>query len=254
MKIGAQMYTVREFCKTTEGLAESLKKIADIGYTTVQLSGVCDYDPAWMKEQLAANGLVCACTHTKADRLLGETDAVSREHLAMDCRYVGLGGYHAFWQGDMQENYDQFLKLYKPVAKRFRENGLYFMYHNHDKEFCQLQGKTILRKMAEDFAPEELGFVLDTFWIQAGGASPVEYIREFKGRVPCIHLKDYGMTVDGKIMVPVGEGNINFAAVTEACRDAGAEYLLVEQDNCNGEDPFDCLKRSYMNLRALGLE
>ena len=48
MKIGAQMYTVREFCKTTEGLAESLKKIADIGYTTVQLSGVCDYDPAWM--------------------------------------------------------------------------------------------------------------------------------------------------------------------------------------------------------------
>ena len=108
--------------------------------------------------------------------------------------------------------------------------------------------------MAEDFAPEELGFVLDTFWIQAGGASPVEYIREFKGRVPCIHLKDYGMTVDGRIMTPVGEGNINFAAVAAACEDAGAEYLLVEQDNCNGDAPFDCLKRSYMNLRALGLE
>ena len=55
-------------------------------------------------------------------------------------------------------------------------------------------------------------------------------------------------------LYPVGEGNINFAAVTEACRDAGAEYLLVEQDDCNGEDPFDCLKRSYLNLRALGLE
>ena len=42
MKIGAQFYTVRDFCKTKEGLFESLKKVADIGYTAVQLSGVCD--------------------------------------------------------------------------------------------------------------------------------------------------------------------------------------------------------------------
>ena len=254
MKIGAQMYTLRNFCDTPDKLAQSLKRVADIGYTTVQLSGVCDYDPAWMKEQLAANGLVCACTHTKADRLLGETDAVSREHLAMDCRYVGLGGYHAFWQGDMQENYDKFLELYKPVAKRFRENGLYFMYHNHDRELFQLQGKTILRKMAEDFSPKELGFVLDTFWIQAGGANPVEYIREFKGRVPCIHLKDYAVGAEGRKMAPIGEGNINFEAVVAACEYAGAEYLLVEQDDCNGEDPFDCMKRSYDYLKSLGLE
>lgn len=33
-----------------------------------------------------------------------------------------------------------------------------------------------------------------------------------------------------------------------------AQYLLVEQDNCNGEDPFDCLKRIYENLRAMGLQ
>ena len=41
MKIGAQMYTVRELCRTLDGLDETMKKVADIGYTTIQLSGVC---------------------------------------------------------------------------------------------------------------------------------------------------------------------------------------------------------------------
>ena len=35
MKIGAQFYTIRDFCKDTEGLAESIKRVADIGYKTV---------------------------------------------------------------------------------------------------------------------------------------------------------------------------------------------------------------------------
>ena len=69
MQIGAQFYTIRDFCKTTEDLALSLKKIADIGYTTVQLSGTCAYDPNWMAQQLKQNGLKCVITHTAPARL-----------------------------------------------------------------------------------------------------------------------------------------------------------------------------------------
>ena len=39
MRIGAQMYTVRDSCQTLEGFAESLRRIADIGYRIVQVSG-----------------------------------------------------------------------------------------------------------------------------------------------------------------------------------------------------------------------
>ena len=45
MIIGAQLYTLRNFCKTTPELEESIKRVAEMGYTSVQLSGVCDYDP-----------------------------------------------------------------------------------------------------------------------------------------------------------------------------------------------------------------
>ena len=57
MQIGAQFYTIRDFTKDLDGLSESLKKVADIGYKTVQISGTCDFDAEWMKEELSKNGL-----------------------------------------------------------------------------------------------------------------------------------------------------------------------------------------------------
>ena len=52
MEIGAQFFTLREQCKTLDGLALALKQVADIGYRTVQISGTCPYEPAWLDEQL----------------------------------------------------------------------------------------------------------------------------------------------------------------------------------------------------------
>ncbi len=255
MKIGAQLYTVREHCKTLEDFAETLKKVADIGYTTVQVSGTCAYDAQWLKEQLDKNGLKCVLTHIAEGKLREETQEVCQNHKIFGAGCVGLGKYNLPGE-DLAAEYAKFVELYKAVTKTIRDNGLYFMYHNHDQEFQHLNGKTIMECMAEDFAPDELGFTLDTFWVQAGGGSPVEWIERLKGRLPCIHLKDY-MYAKGGFMnniAPVGEGNINFAPIIRAAADAGTQYLLVEQDDCHGQDPFDCLTRSYRHLRALGLD
>jgi sugar phosphate isomerase/epimerase len=54
------------------------------------------------------------------------------------------------------------------------------------------------------------------------------------------------------MMAVVGEGNINFDRVFEKAEAAGTKYMMVEQDKCYGEDPFDCLRRSYNNLKAFG--
>ena len=249
MKIGAQFYTIRNACKDLESLAESLKRVADIGYTTVQISGTCPFDAQWMKEQLDINGLQCVLTHTPKDQL-ADPVTVCRNHKIFGCQNVGLGIYK-FKDGDLQELYNSFLATYGPIAKTIRENGLYFMYHNHDLEFQKLGGQTILRKLAQEFEPQEMGFTLDTYWIQKGGADPAQYIRELAGRIPCIHLKDYGY---GATMEVVGEGNINWNGVFNAAADSQVEYMLVEQDDCNGEDPFDCLRRSYAFLKANGFE
>ena len=97
--------------------------------------------------------------------------------------------------------------------------------------------------------PALLGFVPDTFWIQAGGGDPAAWIERLSGRVTCIHLKDYAY---GRNFAPIGEGNLNWPRIFAAAEKAGTRYMLVEQDNCYGEDPFECLKRSYAFLKSQG--
>ena len=41
MRIGVQFYTLRDHCKTLEEFSESLKKVAEIGYKTVQIRIYC---------------------------------------------------------------------------------------------------------------------------------------------------------------------------------------------------------------------
>lgn len=253
MELGAQLYTVRDYTKTLEDFAETLQKIADIGYTVVQVSGTCAYTPEWLKEQLTKTGLRCVITHTNPDRMVSDTEEVIEEHKIFGCKHIGIGCMPSGLKNGMTD-YFEFVEKFKPVGKRFSEQGAYLMYHNHNMEFAKSDnGEIYLARMADDFAPEELGFTLDTYWVQAGGGDPAWWIKFFSGRVPCVHLKDMAY-VDGSIrMAPVGEGNINFDSVLNACKEAGTEYLLVEQDDCYGENPFDCLKKSYQNLKARGL-
>ena len=245
MEIGAQLYTVREFCKTLDDFAQTLKKVADIGYRTVQVSGVCAYEPEWLAQRLEENGLRCVLTHTAADRILGETAQVAREHDVFHCDYVGLG-----WYGFNEEMpYDGFVKRYGAAARLLRDHGKHFMYHNHAHEFRKLDGRLILERICEDIPAEDMGVTLDTYWAQVGGADPAQWLEKLTGRIPCIHLKDCAY---GQKMAPIGEGNINFDRVFEKAEAGGTRYMLVEQDDCNGESPFECLRRSYAYLAACG--
>lgn len=248
MEIGLQFYTVREFCKDLEGFDETLKKTADIGYKNVQISGTCEFDPAWLKEKLDAYGLKCVLTHTKREKLLDDPVKVAKDHDVFGCDYVGLGSAWFTEEGA----FEKFVNDYKPVAQALRENGKYFMYHNHAHEFERKDGKLVIERIAETFDKDLLGFTLDTFWVQAGGGNPAEWIEKLSGRLPCIHLKDYAVNGGDRKMAAVGEGNINFEKVFAAAEAAGTKYMLVEQDDCNGEDPFDCAKRSYDYLKSFG--
>ncbi len=246
MKIGAQLYTVRDFCKTTDDLLVSLKKVADIGYKYVQLSGICDCDPKWLKSQLDNLGLIGYITHNNADRLVDITDKVIDAHKDLNCHYIGLG-----WYDFRNNNLSDFIEKYAKVADKIKDAGYQFMYHNHDFEFKKQDGKIILMHLADKFTPEQMCFTLDTFWAQAGGCDPAKLICELKGRVPCVHYKD--MSYDRR-MEAVGQGNMNWDSIINASEKSGVEVAFVEQDDCNGDDPFMCLKQSYDFLIAQGLK
>ncbi len=253
MKIGAQMFNVREFTKTLEGLDDSLKKVADIGYEIVQISGTCEYDPMWMKDTLQKYNLTCAITHTNYKRLIAETEAVVREHAVYGCKNIGIGIMPKEMLGSL-EGYEAFKKEIIPVALKMRDLGVKLQYHNHWQEFEKFDGKDVMQRMIEEFPEDAMDFTFDLGWAASADADVLALIDQLKGRLSRIHLKDYlDLPEDGSItgrvyLRPMYEGKLPYDVYIPALKEAGCEYALVEQDKSYGEDPFDCLKRSYENV------
>lgn len=258
MIIGAQLFTVRDFCKTTEDLEETLKKVADIGFTTVQLSGVCPYEPHWMAEKLKENGLTADITHFDYNRYINETDEMIDFHDIINCKYMGTGGFGALLLDaeTAEEKVTKTMLAITPAAKRMKERGHKFMYHNHNFEFARFSdGRTVLEHLCDCLPADEMGVTLDTYWAQAGGADPAECLRRLKGRVDCVHFKDMSYAIGenrGIRMAPIGDGNMNYPEIIKACDDANVQFAYIEQDDCYDKNPFDCLKRSLDYFRAQG--
>lgn len=257
MEIGAQFFTIRDFCRDTASLDESLKKVADIGYKTIQLSGVCAYEPEWMAERLKAYGLSADITHFDYKRYAEETDEMIRFHDIIGCKYMGIGGFGGILNGDFSAAIlDETINYVTPAVKKIKESGHKFMYHNHNREFARMDdGRTILEHLCDYFPADEMGITLDTYWVVAGGGDPVEWLRKLEGRVDCAHFKDMGYNLNDEAvrMLAIGEGNMNYSEIIKACEDTGVKFGYVEQDNCNGENPFDCLKVSFDYFRSYGL-
>ena len=252
MKIGAQLYTVREFTKTIDGIRQTFEKVRKIGYQAVQVSGFGQVDPKEVAKVVADSGLAVACTHMAWSRFKGELDAVIAEHKMWNCKHPAIGGlFDKEYAG--ADGLKKFLDELPPVAHKLAAEGMDFSYHNHSHEMARIGTKTWLQELYDQASPHDLKAEIDVYWIAHGGGDPAAWLDMCAGRMPVIHFKDMVIVDKEQRMAEVGEGNLNWPRIIEAARKGGVEYALVEQDNCYGKDPFECLATSYRNLRAMGL-
>lgn len=247
MKLGAQLFTLRDYTQTESDLDYSLSLVAKMGYETVQISAIGPIAPQRVRELCDKHGLEIVLTHTDPLRIMNDTEAVIKEHDIMGCKYIGIGM--------MPKKYcspqwlPRFAQDYKEAAKKIAAAGKLLMYHNHNIEFQKFDGKLVIDTLMESFAPDELGFTLDTYWVQMGGADVCAWMEKLSGRIPCIHLKDMAVNGWDPVMAPVGEGNLDFYKIIKTAENCGTQHLLVEQDTCQGS-PFDCLQTSFKNLQG----
>lgn len=255
-QLAAQLYTLREFCKTPADIAASMKKVAAIGYRAVQASALGPIEPREFKKILDDNGLTCCATHKPLDAMLNQTQSVIDEHRTLDCSYTALGGLFPKPDEMTEAHWSKFTNDFNAAAEKFKGSGVQLGYHNHHHEFASFNGpgsKTVWQLLVERLSPS-IFFEVDTYWVQHGGGDPAAWIETLAGRVPCVHLKDMGVAHDKALeMRSVGGGNMNFDRILKACKPAGVVWYIVEQDSTNGLDPFDCLKSSFDWLKAKGL-
>ncbi|MCL2356712.1 MAG: sugar phosphate isomerase/epimerase [Defluviitaleaceae bacterium] len=309
MIFGAQLYTIREHIQTPDSFRRSMKKISDIGFTCVQMSGAgAEISIEEQAETCGANGLEIIITHTAPDKILHRTSDVIREHKLLGAKYVGIGMIPASYKKsealsdngksveegvESSQFYDfpRFFADFAPAAREINAAGLQFMYHNHAIEFarvCQAHngrrehvsaaahsleagtnfgGKPDSKNtpaasevypthppyLAMDYILDnhpEVSFTLDTYWVQAGGADPAAWIHKLAGRVPVLHLKDFAIVNGEPRMAEVFEGNMNWPAIFSAAAESGVKYGMIEQDDCYGKCPFECLALSLKNIKT----
>lgn len=250
--LGAQMFTVRAFCKDAEGLADTARKIRKIGYTTVQVSGIGPIDPKEVARIMKENDLVICGTHMKWDRFVNELDAVIAEHKLWNCRHPAIG---MLSREISMDKIAQFREQLIPIATKLAASGMDFSFHNHDWDMVQVEGKPWLMSLYERIEPQYLKAEIDTHWIAAAGADPAQFIRRYPGRQPLVHFKDFILVGDReRRFAEIGQGNLNWPEIIKAVKEVGSEYILIEQDNCYDRDPFESLEMSYKFLSGMGLK
>ena len=249
--LGAQLYTIREYAKTPEEINQSLKRIREIGYTTVQASGLGPIPADELKAIADSHGLKIIITHTAYDKFVNDLDSVIKDHHTMGCGIAGLGALPA--ENRSAEGYVAFAKQFGAIAEELGKNGLKFSYHNHKFEFEKFGNRLGMDIIAEETNPENFLFTLDTFWVQAGGSDPAQWIRKLSGRIEAIHFKDMKIEDNEQIMGEIMDGNLNWPEIFKACEETAVKWYLVERD-AGPTGAFESLEISYNNLKKVGFE
>jgi sugar phosphate isomerase/epimerase len=254
MRIAAQLYTVREHTKTRADFPETLRKLREIGYRSVQLSAVgCmngEVSAAECRAILDDLEMDAPLTHRPWDEIRDRTDECIAFHKTLGSELVAVGSIPGEYRAEGLDGYRRFVDDAEAPIAALKAAGLMFAYHNHAFEFERMgpDWKTPFEVMRSQGSSDFL-FEIDTYWVFHAGIDVVALIDVLQGRIPMVHLKDMNPVGNEIRMAPVGEGNLNWAHILSALNNAGTTLGAVEQDDCYGRDPFDCLRSS---LRFLG--
>jgi sugar phosphate isomerase/epimerase len=251
-QIALELWTIRDWLKNETDFARAMKKTRAAGYQAVELAGVSPEIPAaTLKKILDDNGIVCMATQGSLDALTDNLSRTIDDLKTLECGHTAL----ASGPGDMRSEtgYRELARILTETGKRLAEHGIKLAYHNHAFEFERYGDKTGFEILYNESDPRYLEAKIDTAWVQKGGADVVSWIKRLAGRMSVIHFKDYTIVDNEITLAEVGEGNLNWPGIVDACKEAGVTWYVVEQDQCR-RDPFESIKISFDNLREMGLE
>ncbi len=269
LPVGYQMYSARE--EAQKDLKKICAALKGMGYDGVEFAGFYGHSAAEIKDILDETGLKAVSDHVSAADMERDLFGVIASHQAIGCRYIAIPSLGRD-ERPGEAGFAGMLRKLTRWGRVCREAGIQLLYHNHDFEFVDVCGIYGLDFLFEAVDPELLKTEIDVCWVRYAGVEPAGYLRKYAGRAPLVHMKDYvgkrgggtpygliGQDTQADKDVPfeyrsLGHGCQDMKAVTEAAVDAGAEWLIVEQDDWYDRDPMELAKESIDTLYDLGVK
>ncbi|GAB4423918.1 MAG: sugar phosphate isomerase/epimerase [Bacteroidia bacterium] len=228
----------------------TLAALAETGYRYVEFGGTYGADKAAFKAALQeyglrplAGGASMAAFQKDLPALIADAQEMGRDYLV------------CYWPWMHDGNNVAGLDEVKGIAEQFNRigetcnrEGLRFLFHNHDKEFFEVEGRRPYDVLLEETDPALVGMEIDLYWIRKGGGDPLDYFGRYPGRFELCHVKDMDDTPERGITTP-GKGIIDFGAIFAQIETAGLRYFIVEQDRA--PKPMRNMREAYDYLSAL---
>ena len=266
LPIALQVYSVRDYA--AEDFKGTMEKVKAMGYDGVELAGLYGHTAVELKKILDEVGLELVSAHVPVAEL--EKDEVLDDYAASGLKYVVI----PWMKVDATENgVAEGIKTIKAIGERCKVRGLQLLYHNHDFEFEKINDKYILDTYYSEISDELLQTEIDTCWVNVGGEKPDTYVKKYNGKAPIVHLKDFAGKKSENMYAligsntnkedsegvfefrPVGYGLQDIPAIIKASEDAGAKWLVVEQDKPSmDKTAMESVEMSINYLKEIGIK
>lgn len=227
--IGLQLYTLRDL--TEKDFMGTIRKAAQMGYKSVEFAGFYDTPAKDVRALLNELDLLAPSAHIginygDADVRSAELDRQIEYAQEIGLQYIVAPSAPLPNQPTM-DDVKKLAAIFEEVGRKVSEAGLQFGYHNHDFEFKLVNSKPVMDHFLELVPAQYLVAEFDLGWIHTAGYTPVDYVKQYSGRVPLVHFKDF---VEGHRDTEVGKGAVDLKSVLPIAEASGIKYIFVEQE------------------------
>ncbi|MDH6304808.1 sugar phosphate isomerase/epimerase [Parabacteroides sp. PH5-13] len=261
--IGLQIYSLGR--ELHEDVAGGLKKVAKMGYSTIELAGYNDgkignVSMADFKKMSDDAGLKITSTHvnpsvreyTKANKqqIMDFWKKAADDHAKIGVKYLIQPGQPATRS---TEEVAYVGEIFTEAGKIAKAAGLSFGYHNHDGEFARVipGGKEAMERLPWGQKPPEgieiiydgmlrhtdpslVFFEMDVYWTVMGRQDPVEYMQKYADRIRVLHIKDRAVLGQS--------GMMNFEMIFKQAYANRISDYFVELEKYSGGTQFEGVK------------
>ncbi len=273
LPVALQFYSVRD--EAEKDFFGTLEKIKEMGYQGVEFAGLFGHSPAQIKKECERIGITPISAHVPLDDMIADIEGTVKAYKEIGCEYIAVP-YVTEERRPGAEKFDETVEYIKKIGEECNKNDMTLLYHNHDFEFKKIDGEYGLDMLYRLVSADLLKTELDVCWVNVGGEDPANFVLKYSGRAPVVHLKDFVMKgkdkpkklydligiddesgekedEDAFSFKPVGYGVQDMPSILDASVKAGAEWVVVEQDQPDkGNTPMNAAKMSREYLKKIG--
>lgn len=270
--VGLQLYTVNDEMK--QDLEGTLRKVASIGYKSVELPGLYGRSARELKNSIDRAGLICDSGHFSLqsdsgpdlqDKLAATIDAA--KVLGMKYIVCPTGRIPGAAKPGMDlraetaaltlDDFRRIGEILNHIGAETRKAGIQFAYHNHNFEFRSFNGVTGYDELLRVTNPQLVQMELDCGWVMAAGHDPARYLSRNPGRFPLLHVKDLAATKPNTSFdmnpIEVGSGTADWKSLLRVAKATGVKACYVEQEPPFARPALESAKISFDYLEQLKL-